>query len=276
MSKLGFIGYGSVGSMLVNGFLTAGIVNETDVVVATRTHEKLASLSKRWPEVKVREKNIDVAKEAEYIFIGVKPAEVLNVLEEIKPYLREDSHIVCLAVCVTLETLGKVLPGVKITRVIPTLTSEVRIGISLVCHNDSVDKKDIMVINGLFSSISTVKTIGEEDFEAATNFTACGPGVMAALFQEFVAAGMRESNISKKDAEEMVLKTIYGTAKMLFEKNMGFDEIISRVATKGGITEEGVRVIKQEFPNPFDDVFLRTLEKSQTIQGRIEDNHLGS
>lgn len=275
MSKLGFIGYGSVGSMLVNGFLSAGIVNQEDVVVATRTQEKLHSLKMRWPEVIIKESNIEVAKAAEYIFIGVKPKEVLNVLEELKPYLKEDSHIISMAVCVSLETMGKILPGIRITRVVPTLTSEVREGISLVCHNGEVDKKDIMVINGLFSCLSTVKTIPEDDFEAATNFTACGPGVMAALFQQFVAAGMRESNINKKDAEEMVLKTIYGTAKLLFEKNMGFDEIITRVATKGGITEEGVRVIKEEFPNPFDDVFLRTLEKSHNIQETIEDNHVG-
>lgn len=41
----------------------------------------------------------------------------------------------------------------------------------------------------------------------------------------------------------------------MLEKNMTFDEVVSRVAMKGGITEEGVKVINEEFHSIADTLF---------------------
>lgn len=46
---------------------------------------------------------------------------------------------------------------------------------------------------------------------------------------------------------------------------MSFEETISRVATKGGLTEEGVRVLKNELPKAFDEVFRRVISKRRRI-----------
>ena len=34
----------------------------------------------------------------------------------------------------------------------------------------------------------------------------------------------------------------------MLDKDMSFEEVVSRVATKGGITEEGTKVIYDQFP----------------------------
>ncbi len=44
MPKLGFIGYGSMARMLIEGFLAAKACRPEDIVVSTRTREKLAAL----------------------------------------------------------------------------------------------------------------------------------------------------------------------------------------------------------------------------------------
>jgi pyrroline-5-carboxylate reductase len=63
----------------------------------------------------------------------------------------------------------------------------------------------------------------------------------------------------------MVISTLYGTAKLL-ERNMGFREMIERVATKGGITEEGVKALDVGLPAVFDKAFTDTLAKHETIK----------
>jgi len=45
----------------------------------------------------------------------------------------------------------------------------------------------------------------------------------------------------------MVLETLLGTAKLLQAKNMGFEALISAVATKGGISEEGIKVLDRHY-----------------------------
>ena len=51
---------------------------------------------------------------------------------------------------------------------------------------------------------------------------------------------------------------------------MTFDEVVERVATKGGITEEGTKVIYEMFPDVAEKLFEKTLEKRRQTAARIE------
>ena len=73
-----------------------------------------------------------------------------------------------------------------------------------------------------------------------------------------------ESVCKNKLPEEivrMVLNTMVGTGKLMLEKDYSFEQVVSRVATKGGITEEGTKVIREQLPEVIDELFNRTLEK---------------
>jgi pyrroline-5-carboxylate reductase len=68
----------------------------------------------------------------------------------------------------------------------------------------------------------------------------------------------------------MVVSTLFGTSKVMMEKGIGFSEMIRRVATKGGITEEDVNVLNHHLPSTFDEVFQKTLTK----HAHVPDGHL--
>ncbi len=270
MIKIGFIGYGSMGSMLLHGFVSAGLIQEHEIIVTTKTQSKLEGIRQNFPQLQIGKNNVEVAKEAKYIFICVKPLEVNHVLDEIKAVTTEDTHIISIAASVTIEKIEKIMNG-KVTKVIPSLTSEAKAGISLVCHNDKVNQEEADFIESLLGGISRVKIIDEQNFQAATELTSCGPALLAAMVQEFVQAGLRHSNLSPADVEEMVIQTLAGTTKLMVEKNMEFEDIIGRVATKGGITEEGVKVLQQGLPEVFDQMFAKTLNKRRDVAQKVED-----
>jgi pyrroline-5-carboxylate reductase len=46
---------------------------------------------------------------------------------------------------------------------------------------------------------------------------------------------------------------------------MTLEEIIARVATRGGITEEGVHAFHEGLPQTFNDMFTRTLNKRTKV-----------
>jgi pyrroline-5-carboxylate reductase len=150
--------------------------------------------------------------------------------------------------------------------VIPSLASEAGYGTSLVCHGAGVRPGEAEAVEGLLSSISTVKRIREEDFEAGADWTGCAPGMMAAMSRQFAEAGARHSRIGKEEAEEMVISTLYGTAKLLLEGKMRFQDMIERVATRGGITEEGVKALDAGLPAVFDQLFADTLAKYEKVK----------
>ena len=68
----------------------------------------------------------------------------------------------------------------------------------------------------------------------------------------------------------IVIKTLYGTSKLLYEKNMGFDEVISSVATKGGITEVGINFLDKLILEIFNELFSITIEKHAIIKRELK------
>ena len=59
----------------------------------------------------------------------------------------------------------------------------------------------------------------------------------------------------------MVLETLNATGELMLQKDMCFDDVVKRVATKGGITEVGSRVIYDGFPEIADEMFEKTHAK---------------
>ena len=270
--KIGFIGYGSMGSMILNGLLDSNSINANDVVVSNRTTSKLDDLKAKYPEIEISEKNTDLAKKCNPLFLFVNTGEVKNVLDEINQYLIKDAHIIHISAGLSLETLEKVFP-LKITQVIPSLTSEVKEGVSLVCHSEKVNSLEKKFVEDLFNHISQVNVLNEEDMDISTDLTSCSPAFMALIIKKFADFGAQRSSISEKKTEDMVLQTLKGTVKLLTDKEMTFDEVISRVATKGGITEEGVKSLEKDFPAVLENLFNNTFNKRKKLKEDLDKQY---
>ena len=94
-----------------------------------------------------------------------------------------------------------------------------------------------------------------------SELTSCMPGFIGAIFKVITDEAEKHTSINKQDIIRMVLETMYGTGKLLLEKGMSFDDLINRVATKGGITEERTKIIEEGLPEIINDMFEKTLEK---------------
>jgi len=172
---------------------------------------------------------------------------------------------------VTIKNIEKVFNG-KISKITPTIISEIGEGITLICHNCKVEDEDKKFIESLLLKIGQVKRIDEEDFALAVELTSCAPGFFASIFEEFMKSALRHNrSLREEEIKEMILYTIYGTSKLFIDKNITFNEVIERVATKGGITEEGVKVLREKLPNIFDELFERTMNKRKMIKEKADE-----
>lgn len=272
MKKIGIIGYGSMGNVILNGFLESEVLKPFDVIVSTRTRSKLSELEKKYPEIEIANDNIQTAKNSEMIFIFTGTSEVKPVIEEIKEYLTKETHLVYISAALGIELLGSIFDG-KITKVIPSITSEVHEGVSLISHDESVTQEESEFVDRLFRSIGDVKIVDEADLDVGAIITSCAPAFIAKIFQELSIEASNNSNFTKEETEEMILSTLYGTSKLLYEKGYGIENLISAVATKGGITEEGVKILEIELPELFKELFKTTIEKHQLIRRELEEQY---
>ncbi|WP_319578415.1 pyrroline-5-carboxylate reductase dimerization domain-containing protein [uncultured Methanospirillum sp.] len=269
MKTIGFIGYGQMNRMLVEGFLQAYALDPKQVIISTRTRDNVTSLIERYPDIILAEDNREVAKVADLLIIGVKPLEVAGVLKEISGIRGEENHIISIAACVSTDLISHFHPG-KITRILPSVCSTVGEGISLCYHHPSVDPESATFVEELFSSISTVKKVDEGLFEPAGDLMSCAPALLSRMFLEFASAGSRHSSLTIDECLEMVVSTVFGTALML-QDGVSPEDLITRVATPGGITEEGVKILEKDLPAVFDRLFETTLSKYDLVKKRVAD-----
>lgn len=265
MKNLGFIGFGSMAGMFVNGFIKSGRIKQANIIVTRKDKSRLDEIKSLWPDIGIAQDPAEVARKAERIFICVKPLDYKDVLFEIKSYILPDHHLISTTGLVEIGTIEKIV-SCRITKVQPTITSEVGEGISLVCHNSKVTDADRIYIESLLGSICKTLHLDEADFGFASEITSCGPGLIAAIYNEFVKAGLRHSeSLCEEEIIDMLVQTIYGTARLMTDRRMSFGDIVARVATKGGVTEEGVNVIEKSLCDVFDYMFYQTAKKRKDI-----------
>ena len=269
MKKIGFIGYGNMGRVILDGFLLSGVLKPHEVIVSTRTRSKLNDLKKTYPEIEITYDNRSVILKSNLLFLFIGTSDVKGVLKEISEFASENTHIVYISAALTIDNVYGIFNG-KITKVMPSLTSKVFEGVTLICHNFDVTRAEAKYINILFNSIGEVKIIDEQDFDVGAEITSCAPAFISRICMEFAKTASRNSGFSIEETEDMVIKTLYGTSKLLYEKNMGFDKLISSVATKGGITEEGLKVLDEEIPKVFNELFCTTIKKHEIIKRELK------
>ena len=270
--KIGIIGYGSMGKMFLEKFIETNIVEESNLFVSNRTYEKIMDLKNKYPKINICKENTYVAENVDVIFICVKPIEYKEVLSEIINKLKENCLIVSLNGSILLKQLEQICINRKIVRIVPSVTAEVNHSVTLICYNEYVNDTDKNNINILLKCFGTVSEVHEDEISMASDLTSCMPGFIGAIFKVITDEAEKYTKIEKEKIIEMVMETMYGTSKILKEKNITFDNLVDRVATKGGSTEEGTKIIEEKLPEIINEIYEKTLEKRKIISEKVQIN----
>lgn len=263
--NIGIIGYGSMGKMLLDRFIDSVSDN---LYVANRTQEKLTDINN---SVNVCHSNAELASCADIIFLCVRPADLKAVLDEICPTLKENSLIVSLNGSVTFDQLGRIVRH-KMAKAIPSVTAEIGKSQTLVCFNDLVQTDDQETLKQLLACIGEVIELPEKEMGMGSELVSCMPGFIASVFDVICQEAEKHTAIPERQIIRMVLNTICASGELMVEKKLSFGDVVSRVATKGGITEEGTRVIYDRFPEIANQLFEKTLEKRRLTVMRVEEH----
>ncbi|GAA4722506.1 pyrroline-5-carboxylate reductase family protein [Brevibacillus fulvus] len=263
--NIGIIGLGSIGQMLVKGFSKSGVASPAQLFVYNRTREKSEQFQADWPFT-ICASLQDVSEACELIFICTKPLDLYPVLQELAPQLRPTQHIVSVAAGISLEDLTSV-SATAITKVIPTVTSQILHGVSLYACNQYVSSEQREQLLRLLQALGKAEEVEESVIETATILSSSGPGLIAGMMELFAQAAHRKSpELSVETTRRLLVETLLGTAMLLSEEDLHFEQLIEQVATKGGITMEGLNVMAEYLPPCFDQLFLMTQAKHDSLK----------
>ena len=263
--KIGFIGCGNMGSAIVGGLIKSNFQSADDIIISTRT-EKSADKLKDELKVNVTTDNKVVAKQADILFLAVKPNLYKKVVEEIKEELTTDKLIITIAAGITIKDIEYWLgEGYRIVRTMPNTPALVGKAMSAICCNSKVTKDELQFVMNMYNSFGECVELAEKDFHAFTALCGSSPAYVF-IFIEAMADAAVKLGIPRAKAYTMAAQSVFGSAKMVLDTGKHPAELKDMVCSPAGTTIDAVAVLEKEgFRNAVIEAVVKCAEKSKSM-----------
>jgi competence protein ComER len=272
--RVGFIGTGSMGSVLIEAFIQSGALNPEQIIITNRTIAKAEHLAAAYPGLRVSLSNADAAHQCDILFVCVKPLEYTSVLQDIKNTIDPAQILVSITSPVLIRHLEEKIPC-KIAKIIPSITNYVSSGASLCMYSTRMSDTDIELLENLFAYISAPIRVSEEHTRISSDLTSCGPAFLSFFLQKFIEAAVEETGISEAEATRLASEMLLGTGKLLTVGGFTPQSLQKQVAVPGGITAEGLRIMEKELCGMFNHLIRTTHAKYKEDLEKVEARFIG-
>jgi pyrroline-5-carboxylate reductase len=257
VTVLAVIGGGVMGETLLSGLLRSGY-RPDEIVVGERRPERAAQLSERYGVV-VRG-NVDAVAEADTVVLVVKPQDMGILVDEIASHLPSGALVVSLAAGITTEFLESRLPaGVPVVRVMPNTPALVDEGMAAVSPGSHCDDAHLEQAEKLLRSVGRVIRVPEKQQDAVTAISGSGPAYIFFVVEAMIEAGVH-LGLPRATANELVVQTVVGAAKMLRETGEHPTALRENVTSPAGTTAAALRELED---HKVRAAFLTALEAAR-------------
>ena len=241
MPVLGFIGTGNMGGALARAAAKGG----NELLLANRSPEKAQKLI---DEIGGRLcSNAEVAQQAEFIFLGVKPQMMADMLEEIKPVLmrrRDRFFLVSMAAALTIDKINEMAGGGhSVIRIMPNTPCAIGEGMILYSCGEGVGQAEEEVFLNAMAAAGRFSKLPEKLIDAGSSVAGCGPAFVD-LFVEALADGGVACGLPRAQAMEFAAQMVMGSAKLILESGKHPGLLKDQVCSPGGTTIQGVRALE--------------------------------
>ncbi len=241
MKKVAFIGTGNMGGAIVRAVCSTQ--EPQTVYIANRSIEKAEELAKKCG-CNVCADNISAARGAQFIFLGVKPWQILDVIREIEPALEGGETIVSMAAGVPGPAMAEVLPkGNPVIRILPNTPCSIGEGLVLIAPHESAEESHISALEEILRGCGMVGRSDEEHAEAGMTVGGCTPA-FTYMFIEALADGGVRAGLKRSDAMLWAAQAVAGAARLVIESGEHPGALKDAVCSPCGATIEGIRTLE--------------------------------
>lgn len=267
--KIGFIGLGNMATAMIGGMLAKGLVGPGNVIGSAKTKETTRRVGKQYKITTVLN-NIQVAKEADILFLAVKPIFFPEIIEEIREAVRSDTVIVSIAAGWSLACLKEAFdrPELKFVRCMPNTPALVLEGCTGVCPDEKVTQKELDAVMELLNSFGRASTVPERLMDVVVGVSGSSPAYVF-MFIEAMADAAVAGGMSRQQAYEFAAQAVLGSAKLVLETGIHPGQLKDMVCSPGGTTIEAVKVLEEKgFRAAVMDAVEACMEKSKDMAKR--------
>jgi competence protein ComER len=258
--NVGFIGTGTMGSLLIEALIASGALSPAQIAISNRTFAKAQALADRYSGMRAEYTNAGAASGCDILFLCVKPLEFKKVVDDLKSVIRPHQIVISITSPVLVSHLEGEL-DCKIAKVIPSITNYVWSGASLCIYGERMNAEDKELLEDLLSHISEPLRIDEGYTRIVSDLSSCGPAFISFLLEQFIEAAVEETGIGREEAERVASAMLLGTGLLLTEGGLTPADVQARVAVPGGITAKALNLLRRETDGVFNQLIRTTHAK---------------
>ena len=209
------------------------------------------------------------AAEGKFLFLGVKPQMMAELLSEIAPVLaaRKDRFIlVTMAAGLTMERIAAMAGGgYPVIRIMPNTPCAVGEGVILCDANSLVSREELEEFTEGMSGAGVIDRLDEKLIDAGSAVAGCGPAFVC-LLMEALADGGVACGLPRQKALLYAAQMVKGTAALQLAAGDHPGVMKDAVCSPGGSTIAGVRTLEERgFRGAAMDAVIAAAEKTREL-----------
>ncbi len=254
---VGIIGYGNMGESFAKA-----LREHAEIMVYDISEEKR---SKALSEGFGVASDLDfLLKGSHWLLLAVKPKDVEKVLNTLKGRL-EEKVLISVVAGLSLAKMEELSGTSRLIRLMPNINALVRKAVIAFACGKGIKEEEREKFLELFSHCGSLYELEEGLFDAFTALAGSGPAFVFSFVHALSLAGVMEGFPYEK-AKSIAIDTILGSCELLKRLGGNPEEWITRVASPGGTTIEGIKVLEERgFKGIIMECVRKTTEKAKRL-----------
>ena len=241
MNKIFFIGAGSMGEALIQGWIKNEVVEPKNIVVSNRSNLDRLHYLRNTYGVEILT-NYDELQSAEMIILAMKPKDVHEAMRVLSPHLHPSTSVLTILAGISIDTIEQGLGARPIARAMPNTSATIGLSATGISFNSLVDPSTKGRFLSLLEAVGLVMEVEEDQLHAITALSGSGPAYLYYLIEAFEKVG-EEFGLSKDVVRALMTQTLAGSAAMLKNGNEEPGVLRRKVTSPGGTTEAGIATL---------------------------------
>ena len=236
--KISFIGSGKMAEALISGITESHTLSANSINCTDRDDNKTTYLNKKY-KINKYTNNLDAIKNANIIFICIKPQDINILSNELKDQFKNNQTIVSILAGTQIQTLQKLFNHDSIIRIMPNTPAQIKKSVSVWTHTKKTDPIHIKQIKSILASIGNEFYVEKEELiDMATALSASGPAYLFLFVESLIEAG-KNIGIPK----DLTTQMIDGSINLLNFSEESPQKLRENVTSPGGTTEAALTVL---------------------------------
>lgn len=238
------LGAGKMGGILLQAFLKQNLFGAEQIHATVAHTERAIALSTQWG-VDVSTDNLETARQADLILVGVKPYQVPDLIAEIKPALSPQKTIVSFAASVKTRAIEDAAGmDIAVIRAMPNTPSALGAGAAGLCRGRFVSAQQMEMAQRIFETVGRAVVVDEKHMDAVTGLSASGPAYIYIIIEALAEAGVKVG-LPRDTATQLAAQTVFGAGKMVLETGYHPALLKDAVTTPAGCTVDGILELEE-------------------------------